>query len=199
MMLKGILTEKPEAGCDEAGRGCLAGPVCAAAVILPDDYDNPMLNDSKKLSEKQRNLLRTDIEAKALAYGVAFVEHDEIDRVNILRASIMAMHKALNQLHIVPEHILVDGNRFYPFNNIPHTCVVGGDGKYVAIAAASILAKTYRDELMLKLDKQFPQYLWHKNKGYPTQEHRRAIQKYGPSEHHRLTFNLLDRQIKLNI
>lgn len=198
-MEKGIFSDKTEAGCDEAGRGCLAGPVCAAAVILPDNYNNPMLNDSKKLTEKQRDLLRIEIEEMALAYGVAFVDHTEIDQINILRASIMAMHKALDQLTIRPEHILIDGNRFYTYNNIPHRCVVGGDGKYMSIAAASVLAKTHRDEFMLRLDSKYPAYGWKKNKGYPTREHRQAIEKHGPSEFHRKTFNLLDRQTKLNI
>ncbi len=186
-----------EAGCDEAGRGCLAGPVCAAAVILPDDFSNELLNDSKKLSEKQREQLRPIIEKEALAWAVAFVDNHEIDKINILNASILAMHKALDQLNIRPEHILIDGNRFKPYGEIPHLCVIKGDGKYMSIAAASILAKTHRDEYMENLHQQFLVYNWKKNKGYPTKEHRQGISQYGSTDYHRSSFRLLDTQLKL--
>jgi len=199
-MLLAYHTEgKVEAGCDEAGRGCLAGPVVAAAVILPPDFYHPLLNDSKKLSEKQRNLLRTVIEKEALHWAVGQVEAAEIDQINILKASFVGMHCALEQLPISPEAILVDGNRFLPYQNIPYHCVVKGDGKYASIAAASILAKTWRDERMEQLHSEFPAYNWSKNKGYPTAEHRKAIAAYGPSPWHRLSFQLLpeERQLKL--
>ncbi|MDE5612721.1 MAG: ribonuclease HII [Odoribacter sp.] len=186
-----------EAGCDEAGRGCLAGPVFAAAVILPDDFSNEWLNDSKQLSEKQRDRLRTVIEQEALAWAVASVDNHEIDQINILNASILAMHRALDQLTIRPEHIIVDGNRFKPYSQIPHLCIVKGDGKYMSIAAASILAKTHRDEYMEKLHRQFPHYNWQKNKGYPTKEHREGIARYGTTDFHRMSFNLLDQQLEL--
>ena len=186
-----------EAGCDEAGRGCLAGPVFAAAVILPDDFSNEWLNDSKQLSEKQRNRLRAVIEQEALAWAVASVDNHEIDQINILNASILAMHRALDQLTVRPEHIIVDGNRFKPNSQIPHLCIVKGDGKYMSIAAASILAKTHRDEYMEKLHKQFPHYNWQKNKGYPTREHREGIARYGTTDFHRMSFNLLDQQLEL--
>jgi len=182
---------KIEAGCDEAGRGCLAGPVVAAAVILPKDFYHPLLNDSKKISEKQRNLLRPIIEKEAIAYGVAFVSPEEIDEINILRASFLAMHRAIDKLKARPELLLIDGNRFNPYANIDHECIIKGDGKYLNIAAASILAKTYRDEYLEKLDIEFPFYNWKKNKGYPTVAHREAIEKYGPTAHHRMTFTLL--------
>lgn len=186
-----------EAGCDEAGRGCLAGPVFAAAVILPDNFSNKLLNDSKQLSEKQRTCLRTVIEHEALAWAVASVDNHEIDQINILNASILAMHRALDQLTLRPEHIIVDGNRFKPYQQIPHLCIVKGDGKYMSIAAASILAKTHRDEYMEKLHRQYPHYNWQKNKGYPTKEHRKGITQYGTTDFHRMSFNLLDRQLEL--
>jgi ribonuclease HII len=192
--LKSVL----EAGCDEAGRGCLAGPVTAAAVILPPDYNNTLLNDSKKLSEKNRDILRIEIEKEAIDYAVAFIDNHEIDQINILRASIKAMHGALLQLKQEPEHIIVDGNRFYPFRKVPHKCIVKGDGKYYSIAAASILAKTYRDEFMKELDLKFPEYLFKKHKGYPTKLHREAISQYGITDYHRTTFQLLNKQLALN-
>jgi ribonuclease HII len=188
-----------EAGCDEAGRGCLAGPVFAAAVILPVGFDSVKLNDSKKLTEKQRNVLRLYIEENALCYSVASCSPEEIDQLNILWASVKAMHKALSGLKVVPEHIIVDGNRFKPFNEIPYNCVVKGDSEYQSIAAASILAKTYRDEYMEKLHKQFPQYDWNSNKGYPTSAHRKAIREYGITTHHRKSFNLFERQLQLDL
>lgn len=190
-------TNCPEAGCDEAGRGCLAGPVFAAAVILPDNFSNDLLNDSKQLSEKQRAQLRPIIEKEALAWAVASVDNHEIDQINILNASILAMHKALDQLAICPEHIIVDGNRFKKYNEIPHLCIVKGDGKYMSIAAASILAKTHRDEYMENLHTQFPVYNWKKNKGYPTKEHRQGIAEYGVTDYHRVSFALLDAQLRL--
>jgi len=186
-----------EAGCDEAGRGCYAGPVFAAAVILPAKFDYPLLNDSKKLSSKQRNELRSAIESEALHYAVASVSAQEIDQINILKASIKAMHLALQQLPTQPEHILVDGNRFYTYRQIAHSCIIKGDGIYKSIAAASVLAKTYRDEYMEKLDADFPHYGWRKNKGYGTLVHRKAIAEYGICEHHRKSFNILDRQLLL--
>ena len=179
-----------EAGCDEAGRGCLSGPVVAAAVILPEGFKHPLLNDSKQLTERQRDMLRPIIEKESLAYGVGIVSQKEIDEINILNASILAMHRALDKLALTPQHILVDGNRFKPYNDISHTTVVKGDGKYMSIAAASVLAKTYRDEIMYSLDKEFPQYNWKKNKGYPTKDHRAAIAEHGASIHHRMTFKL---------
>lgn len=180
-----------EAGCDEAGRGCLAGPVVAAAVILPPDFQNTLLNDSKQLNEKQRQMLRPVIEKEALAFGVAFLEEKEIDQINILKASFTAMHRAIDQLHTIPEFLLIDGNRFIPYPGIPHECIIKGDGKYLSIAAASILAKTYRDEYMEKLHNEFPQYNWKRNKGYPTKEHREAIRTSGSCRHHRMSFTLL--------
>lgn len=186
-----------EAGCDEAGRGCLAGPVVAAAVILPEHFSNELLNDSKQLSEKERAKLRPIIEQEALAWAVAYVDNHEIDEINILNASILAMHRALGQLSVQPEHIIVDGNRFKPYGTTPHLCVVKGDGKYMSIAAASILAKTHRDEYMENLHGQFPVYNWKKNKGYPTREHRQGIADYGITDFHRTSFTLLDLQYKL--
>jgi ribonuclease HII len=180
-----------EAGCDEAGRGCLAGPVVAAAVILPEDFNNSILNDSKQLTEVHRDQLRPIIESEALAYSVAFITPQKIDEINILKASILGMHQALDGLKITPEHILVDGNRFIPYNFIPHTTVVKGDAKYMSIAAASVLAKTYRDEYMRKLHLEFPNYKWDKNAGYPTADHRAGIREHGPCPHHRKTFKLL--------
>lgn len=187
-----------EAGCDEAGRGCLAGPVFAAAVILPSDFDCKELNDSKQLSEKQRNRLRYIIEEKAICYSVASCSPEEIDKLNILWASVDAMHKALSSLSVQPEHIIVDGNRFHSYNEIEYTCVVKGDSKFQSIAAASILAKTYRDEYMKQLGQHYPEYEWSKNKGYPTKKHREAIKLYGVTEHHRKSFNLSDRQFEIN-
>ena len=192
-MLKTQYTLSLEAGTDEAGRGCLAGPVTAAAVILPKKNNLPLLNDSKKLTEKQRYALRPEIEKQALAYAVAHVYQEEIDEINILNASIKAMHLALKQLSLIPEFIVVDGNRFKQFEDIPHACVVKGDGKYQNIAAASVLAKTYRDDYMKKLDTEFPQYNWNKNKGYPTKKHREAIVTFGTTVHHRISFQLLSK------
>lgn len=191
-MLKPYLQEgRIEAGCDEAGRGCLAGPVYAAAVILPQNFSNDLLNDSKQLSEKRRYQLREVIEREALAWAVGVVSADEIDKINILRASILAMHRAVAQLKIRPQHLLIDGNRFMPYEDIPHTTVVKGDATYMSIAAASILAKTYRDDYMLKIHEEYPQYHWDSNKGYPAPIHRDAIHKYGTTPYHRLTFQLL--------
>ncbi|MBN1952951.1 MAG: ribonuclease HII [Bacteroidales bacterium] len=198
-MLKRFLdSDQHEAGCDEAGRGCLAGPVTAAAVILPADYKNPLLNDSKKLTEKIRNHLRREIEHCAVSYAVSFIDNRKIDEVNILKASILGMHNALGNLSVVPEYILIDGNRFYKFRDIPHTCVVKGDGKYLAIAAASILAKTYRDEFMEELHQKHFQYGWNRNKGYPTKTHRQAIQEHGLTEFHRRSFQLLNTQMEIS-
>ena len=188
-----------EAGCDEAGRGCLAGPVVAAAVILPHNFIHPLLNDSKQLSEKQRDALRPIIEREALAWAVSMVDNDEIDEINILNASIVAMQRAVALLPLVPEHLLIDGNQFKPYKKIPHTCVVKGDGKYMAIAAASILAKTHRDALMQDLSREYPGYGWDKNKGYPTKTHRTGIEKLGTTPYHRLSFKLLDTQMKLGL
>ncbi len=185
-----------EAGCDEAGRGCLAGPVYAAAVILPHDFENELLTDSKKLTENQRDCLRPLIEREALAWAVAAVNHHEIDKINILNASFLAMHRALDQLNIIPELILVDGNRFKSYKEIPHQCIVGGDAKFMSIAAASILAKTHRDEYMKRIDAEFPQYFWKQNKGYPTIDHRKAISTFGVTTYHRLSFNL-GEQLKI--
>ncbi|RMG24447.1 MAG: ribonuclease HII [Bacteroidetes bacterium] len=178
-----------EAGVDEAGRGCLAGPVVAAAVMLPPDFCPPLLNDSKKLSHKQRISLRREILQNAISWSVGMIGAFRIDRVNILNATYEAMHEAIDGLHIRPDYLIIDGNRFRPFRNIPHSCIVKGDGKYAAIAAASVLAKTYRDEIMQMLDEQFPQYRWASNKGYPTRAHKEAIRDYGLSPQHRKTFN----------
>lgn len=187
-----------EAGCDEAGRGCLAGAVYAAAVILPRDFKNELLNDSKQLTEKQRYALREVIEREAVAWAVGVVSPQEIDKINILRASFLAMHRAIDQLAVRPEHLLIDGNRFNAYPNISHTTVVKGDGKYLSIAAASILAKTYRDDYMNRLHEEFPYYDWDRNKGYPTAKHRAAIAKYGSTPYHRSTFSLLgDGQLSL--
>lgn len=190
---KGIV----EAGCDEAGRGCLAGPVFAAAVILPTGYTHSVLNDSKQLSEKQRYRIRQDIEKDALAWAVGEVSHEEIDQINILNASFLAMHRAIDQLKTKPQELLIDGNRFHQYQDLPHHCMIKGDGRFLSIAAASILAKTYRDDRMEALDKEYPQYAWSKNKGYPTKAHRDAIRKFGPSPHHRMSFRLLPEQLKL--
>ena len=198
-MLKGHFYEgKVEAGCDEAGRGCLAGSVYAAAVILPADYQNDLLNDSKQLTEKKRYQLREIIERDAVAWAVGIVTPEEIDKINILNASILAMHRALDQLKVRPEAIIVDGNRFKKFKDIPHTTIVKGDGKYLSIAAASILAKTYRDDYMNELAKDYPQYDWRSNKGYPTKKHREAIRQFGITPYHRKSYNLLgDGQLSL--
>lgn len=184
---KGVI----EAGCDEAGRGCLAGSVYAAAVILPDDYRNEQLDDSKKLTERQRYELREVIERDALAWAVGVVTPEEIDKINILNASFLAMHRAIDQLSVRPQHLLIDGNRFNPYPDIPHTTVVKGDGKFLSIAAASILAKTYRDDYMNRLAEEYPVYDWKSNKGYPTRKHREAIARYGVSPYHRMSYNLL--------
>ena len=181
---------KVEAGCDEAGRGCLAGSVFAAAVILPPDYDNPLLNDSKKLSPRQRYALRDDIRRDALAWAVGEVTPEEIDRINILHASFLAMHRALDQLSLRPEALIIDGNRFDPYRDLPYTTIVKGDGKYQSIAAASILAKTCRDDYMDRLAEQYPMYDWQSNKGYPTPRHREALHRYGPTPYHRRSFHL---------
>mgnify|MGYP001776246872 CR=1 FL=1 len=197
-MLKQYLEkDRVEAGCDEAGRGCLAGPVVAAAVILPPDFSNDLLNDSKQLTAKQRASLRTIIEAEAAAWAVAFISPEEIDRINILQASIMAMHKAVEKLAIKPQYLLVDGNRFKPYPGIPHQCIVKGDAKMMSIAAASILAKTHRDEYMETIAKEFPAYGWDRNKGYPTRDHRAAIAAQGTTPYHRMSFRLLDPQLSL--
>jgi len=206
-MEKCFLQGVVEAGCDEAGRGCLAGSVYAAAVILPQDYENPDFNDSKQLTEKQRYRLREVIEHDAVSWAIGIVTADEIDKINILRASILAMHRALDALTVRPQHIIVDGNRFFPYRQsidgkeaaVPYHTVVKGDAKYLSIAAASILAKTYRDDYMLSLAEQYPQYDWSSNKGYPTRKHREAIKKYGITPFHRRSYNLLgDTQLTLN-
>lgn len=186
-----------ECGTDEAGRGCLAGPVTAAAIILPDDFSNAILNDSKQLSEAKRKQLRPLLEDCSITYGVTHIDMEEIDKINILNASILGMQRSIAQLSPQPEHISVDGNKFKPYHNIPHTCVIKGDGKYLNIAAASVLAKTYRDEYMEKIHEEFPMYNWKKNKGYPTAEHREAIRKYGITKYHRKSFRLLPEQLSL--
>lgn len=196
-MLKNYLHEILEAGTDEAGRGCLAGPVTAAAVILPEDFTNTVLNDSKQLPERLRELLRPVVEEQSLCFGVCHVFEEEIDEINILNASITGMHRAIDQLSVSPKFILVDGNKFKPYKNIPHECIVKGDSKYMSIAAASILAKTYRDAYMEKIHEEYPVYNWKKNKGYPTREHREAIEKYGVTKYHRKSFRLLPDQLKL--
>lgn len=191
MLKSAYYTDKVEAGCDEAGRGCLAGSVYAAAVILPPNYENELLNDSKQLSERKRYLLRSIIENDAVAWAVGVVTAEEIDKINILNASILAMHRALDALKVQPEAIIVDGNRFKPYKDVPYTTIVKGDGKYLSIAAASILAKTYRDDYMKSIAEEYPQYDWKSNKGYPTNKHRAAIKKYGISPYHRKSFTLL--------
>lgn len=191
---KGVI----ETGCDEAGRGCLAGPVVAAAVILPADFTHPLLNDSKTISEKNRYLFRTEIEQSALAFGIGILDNKKIDEVNILKASILAMHKAIDALKTIPEHIIIDGNKFINYRKIPHQCIVKGDSKYYSIAAASILAKTYRDDIMNELHEKHPEYNWKKNKGYPTKQHRQAIKEFGPTPYHRMSFRLVDEQLSLN-
>lgn len=199
MLLPCLNENLVEAGCDEAGRGCLAGAVYAAAVILPPDYKNELLNDSKNLTEKQRYQLRPIIEKEALAWAVGVVTPQEIDKINILNASFLAMHRALDKLALRPEYILVDGNRFKPYQSVPYTTVVKGDGKYLSIAAASILAKTYRDDYMNALHQEYPMYDWLSNKGYPTKKHREAIRRFGTSPYHRMSYNLLgDGQLTLD-
>ena len=188
-----------EAGTDEAGRGCLAGPVVAAAVILPSNFKHDLLNDSKQLTEKQRFKLKPIIEKEALAFAVGFVYQEKIDEINILNASILAMHKSIDQLNIKPEFIIVDGNRFKNYKNIPHKTIIKGDSIYLSIAAASILAKTYRDEYMEKIHMDFPDYHWKQNKGYPTKKHREAISKLGVTNHHRKSFKLLPTQLKMDL
>lgn len=198
MLLNCFQSDFIEAGCDEAGRGCLAGPVVAAAVVLPKDYSLEGLTDSKQLSHKQRDILRPIIERDALAWAVAFVDHLEIDQINILNASFLAMHRAVAQLAVLPKFLAIDGNRFKPFEQIPHQCIVKGDGKYLNIAAASILAKTHRDEYMATLATEFPAYNWMKNKGYPTADHRKAVLELGPSPYHRKSFKVTDPQLAFN-
>lgn len=199
MLLPYLNEELIEAGCDEAGRGCLAGAVYAAAVILPKNFTNELLNDSKQLTEKQRYALREVIEQEALDWAIGVVSPQEIDSINILNASFLAMHRAIDQLKVRPEHLIIDGNRFKKYHNLPHTTVVKGDGKYLSIAAASILAKTYRDDYMNRLHQEYPQYDWSNNKGYPTKKHRAAIAQQGTSPYHRMTFNLLgDGQLTLD-
>ncbi len=188
-----------EAGTDEAGRGCLAGPVVAAAVILPSEFSHPFLNDSKQISEKKRKELKPFIENNALAFGVSFVWQQEVDEINVLQASITAMHRAINALKITPEFIIVDGNKFRNYKNIPYKTIVKGDAKFQSIAAASVLAKTYRDAYMAKIHEEYPMYNWQKNKAYPTKEHRDAIRKFGATKYHRKTFKLLPEQLKLKL
>jgi len=190
LKLKPFLTSFTEAGCDEAGRGCLAGPVVAAAVILPKGYKNIKLDDSKKISEKNRNELRIDIEKNAIAIGIGIVEERKIEKINILQASLLAMHLAIKNLAVRPSHLAIDGNKFNPYPKIDHTCIIKGDGKYMNIAAASIIAKTKRDEIMKKLSISFPEYLWDQNKGYPTKKHKNAISEFGITKHHRKSFKL---------
>ena len=190
MKLKPYLTSFNEAGCDEAGRGCLAGPVVAAAVILPKGYKNIMLDDSKKVSEKNRNELRIDIEKNAVAIGIGIVEERKIEKINILQASLLAMHLAIKNLAIKPSHLAIDGNKFNPYPKIDHTCIIKGDGKYLNIAAASIIAKTKRDEIMKGLSEIYPEYLWNQNKGYPTKKHKNAISEFGITKYHRKSFKL---------
>ena len=198
-MLKRFPSDKIIAGCDEAGRGCLAGPVVAAAVILPKGFKNIILNDSKILSEKNRNLLRPIIEKQAITWAIGIVSPAEIDKINILNASFLAMHRAIENLAIKAELLIIDGNRFNPYPKIPHECIIKGDGKFMSIAAASVLAKTYRDNLMKELDIQFPDYHWKNNKGYPTKQHRKAIAEIGANKHHRKTFQLLPAQLTLSL
>jgi ribonuclease HII len=197
MLLSHYQTKLTEAGLDEAGRGCYAGPVFAAAVILPADFFHPLLNDSKQLKEKQRDLLRPIIEKESIAYAVASVDNNEIDTINILQASYKAMHLSLDKIKVLPQLLLIDGNRFKPYKKIAHQCIIKGDGKYASIAAASILAKTYRDEFMQKAHTTFPFYGWDKNKGYGTLQHRKAIEVHGLCKYHRKSFNILPPQIKI--
>jgi ribonuclease HII len=199
MLLKQFSTFEFEAGTDEAGRGCLSGPVVAASVILPPDFEHDLLNDSKQLTEKQRDFLRPIIEQEAIAFGVGYVFQQKIDKINILNASILAMHKSIELLSVVPEFIIVDGNRFKNYKKTPHQTIIKGDSKYVSIAAASVLAKTYRDDYMKKLHLDFPMYNWQKNKGYPTKEHRNAIRAFGTTNHHRKSFKLLPEQLRFKL
>ena len=198
MLLPNFSSLTFECGTDEAGRGCLAGPVTAAALVLPENFLNELLNDSKQLSEKNRDLLRTIIEESALCYSVTHIEPLIIDEINILNASIHAMQECIKKLNPIPNYIIVDGNRFKPVENIPHSCIIKGDSKYLSIAAASILAKTYRDDYMNKIHEEFPMYNWKKNKGYPTKEHREAIRKYGTTKYHRMSFRLLPEQLEID-
>ena len=198
-MLNHFPSDKIIAGCDEAGRGCLAGPVVAAAVILPKGFQNKILNDSKVLSEKKRDALRPIIEKQAIAWAVGIVSPSEIDKINILNASFLAMHRAIEGLNTKAELLLIDGNRFNPYPKIAHECIIKGDGKFLSIAAASVLAKTYRDDIMKELDLSFPAYNWKQNKGYPTKQHRKAIAEIGANQHHRKTFQLLPTQLVLDI
>ncbi|WP_428330448.1 ribonuclease HII [Mucilaginibacter sp.] len=197
MLLSRYQHEFIEAGCDEAGRGCLAGPVFAAAVILPDDFEHSLLNDSKQLSEEVRYQLRIEIEQHAIAYAVASVDNLEIDKINILNASFLAMHRAIAKLHLTPQFLIIDGNRFNKYQSMPHKCIVKGDSKYFSIAAASILAKTYRDDHMLQIAAEHPEYDWHKNKGYPTIKHRETVLKIGFTPYHRRTFRVTDPQLEI--
>jgi ribonuclease HII len=198
-MLQALYKHPNEAGTDEAGRGCLAGPVTAAAIILPEGFSNNVLNDSKQLTETKRDALRPILEQEAVSFSVCHVFQDEIDEINILNASFLAMHRALDSMHHKPSFILVDGNRFKPYPSIAHECIIKGDGKYMSIAAASVLAKTYRDEYMAQIHEEFPMYNWKKNKGYPTKEHREAIKKYGLTPYHRKSFRQLPEQLTLDI
>ena len=198
-MLKNSFSNKIEAGCDEAGRGCLAGPVVAASVILSKNFKHPLLNDSKQLSKKNRDLLEKVLKEKAVVWGIGVIWNQEIDKINILNASIKAMHKSIEKLKTKPELLLIDGNRFHAFEDIPHKCIIKGDAKYACIAAASVLAKTYRDKLMQKLHLEFPQFDWKNNKGYPTKIHRQSIVNYGITKYHRKSFKLLPLQLKLNL
>jgi ribonuclease HII len=188
-----------EVGTDEAGRGCLSGPVVAAAVILPDDFQHSLLNDSKQLTEKQRQELRPYIEKHAISWAVSYVYQEKIDKINILQSSILAMHQSIKELKVTPEFIIVDGNKFNPFKDIPHKTIVKGDAKFMSIAAASVLAKTYRDDYMEKIHTEFPEYNWKQNKGYPTKQHRAAIREHGITSHHRKSFRLLPEQLKMNL
>jgi len=197
MLLTRFQYDFVEAGCDEAGRGCLAGPVFAAAVILPNDFEHALLNDSKQLTEALRYELREEIQQKAIAWAVASVDHEEIDRINILNASFLAMHRAIEKLSTVPGFLIIDGNRFNKYQKTPHHCIVEGDAKYFSIAAASILAKTYRDDYMMQIALEHPEYDWHSNKGYPTIKHRETIMKIGFTPYHRLTFQVTDPQLSI--
>jgi len=197
MLLSRYQHEFLEAGCDEAGRGCLAGPVFAAAVILPNDFDHHLLNDSKQLNEVTRYALRAEIEANAIAHAVAWCDNHEIDQINILNASFLAMHRAIQKLHLIPQFLIIDGNRFNKYGTTPHACVIGGDGKYFSIAAASILAKTYRDDYMNKIAAEHPEYCWHSNKGYPTIAHRKMVLELGHTPYHRKTFRVSNPQLAI--
>jgi ribonuclease HII len=199
MLLSYLNENLIEAGCDEAGRGCLAGSVYAAVVILPKDFKNELLNDSKQLTAHQRYRLRPVIEKEAIACAVGIVTPEEIDKINILNASFLAMHRAIDKLEVRPEYLLIDGNRFNPYHDIPYKTIIKGDGKYMSIAAASVLAKTYRDDYMIKLDAEYPQYDWKENKGYPTKKHREAIKQYGVTPYHRMTYNLLGDKNQLEL